>query len=297
MCGPTVYPLHVLRVCFCVRVHAHARVHTPICLCVYAKSCAFALGGRTNSFSTPLMATGGISLVSYLSCPCFPFFMSPATSSTVLVILMHSELGTAPLTCRSIVISLLFSLAYSFSHPWRSKKVESLSPERCSVLSSAASLGHMALLAWTASMCFSVGWSSAITRDSAGSLVTCMLFPCWNEALHSNVAAYPKSLMHNRKPLLSLQLNARLSAAWKWIHRVSMTILEQVKHFTMSWPGKWCRQGAFVNGDKAGDGTLGREVEPDREWEARSMLWSVPGASGWTFMDDNLLECLTSGEF
>lgn len=33
----------------------------------------------------------------------------------------------------------------------------------------------------------------------------------------------------------------------------------QVKWFTMRWPGKWCRQGAFVNGDKAGDGTLGRE--------------------------------------
>lgn len=45
---------------------------------------------------------------------------------------------------------------------------------------------------------------------------------------------------------------------------------------TKQWPGKWCRQGAFVWGDKAIDAGPGWCGGEETEREARAVLWNLP---------------------
>ncbi len=96
---------------------------------------------------------------------------------------------------------------------------------------------------------------------------------------------------------LSVDSSVKLQTCSVLTINVSVKEPFQVKWFTMRWPGKWCRQGAFVSGDKARDGTLGRERETDTEWEAGAMLWNLPrdfwvNVHGW-----QPFGMLTSGEF
>lgn len=57
-------------------------------------------------------------------------------------------------------------------------------------------------------------------------------------------------------------------------------VQEQVETLTKQWPGKWCRQGAFVLGDKAGDARTGRERETDRARGQGNVVESPQGLLG-----------------
>lgn len=55
---------------------------------------------------------------------------------------------------------------------------------------------------------------------------------------------------------------------------------EWAETLTKQWPGKWCRQGAFVCRDKAGDAGPGQERETDRARGQGNVVESPQGLLG-----------------